>query len=82
MGCAIDSKYVIVQPTLAVREREVRGPHVSAVKDDDLVVGENLHVHRGDAYTRVEQNPVAGRYRCGKRGRNGEVRRSECEEIR
>lgn len=51
MGGAIWLLNVVVCPALAVlREGDVGGAKVGAVKHDDLVVVHNLHVHGGDAY--------------------------------
>ena len=39
------------------REGEVRRAVVGTVEDDDFVVVEELHVHGGDAYTRLQEIP-------------------------
>lgn len=47
---------VVVEAALAVGEGEVGVAEVGALKHDDLVVVEDLHVHGRDAYAFLEED--------------------------
>lgn len=59
MSCAVELEGILVMSTLIAREGDIGGAHIGAVKDDDLVVVEDLHVHGGDAYAWSKENPLS-----------------------